>query len=73
MDIYDVVTHLTSKLRIKLSLKINNLRDMAQNWISIIKSNWIFSKLCLLIYMSSYNRSTKLFMVISNGSLDLRG
>ena len=54
MDIYDVVTHLTSKLRIKLSLKINNLRHIEQNWTSIVESNWIFSKLYLLIYIYIY-------------------
>ena len=51
MDIYDVVPHLTLKLKIKLSLKINNLGHIAQNWISIVESNWIFSKFYLLIYI----------------------
>ena len=38
MDIYDVVPHLTPKLRNKI-LKINNLGHMAQNSTSIVKSS----------------------------------
>ena len=52
MDIYDVVPHLNPKLKKKKnSLKINNLGHIAQNWTLIVESNWIFSKLCLLIYI----------------------
>ena len=51
MDIYDMVSHLISKLRIKLSLEINNLGHMTQNYTSIVESNWIFSKLYLYIYI----------------------
>ena len=36
---------------IKPSLKINNLGHKMQNWTSIVESNWIFSKLYLLIYI----------------------
>ena len=57
MDIYDVVPRLTPKLRNK-TLKINNLRHMAQNWTSIVKYSYIFSKFCLYIY-KSYNSLKK--------------
>ena len=36
---------------IKLSLKINNLKHMSQKMISIVKSNFIFSKFCIYIYI----------------------
>ena len=54
MDIYDMIQHLIPKLRNKPSLKINNLGHMMQNWTSIVESNWIFSKLYLLIYVYIY-------------------
>ena len=39
---------------------------MAQNWISIVESNWIFSKLYLLIYIYIYKifMPNELFLVI---------
>ena len=39
---------------------------MAQNWISIVESNWIFSKLYLLIYIYIYIifMPNELFLVI---------
>ena len=54
MDIYDMVQHLIPKLRNKTLFKINNLGHMMQNWTSIVESNWIFSKLYLLIYIYIY-------------------
>jgi len=49
MNIYDMVPHLTLKLRNKIFSKINNLGHIAQNWTSIVESNWIFSKFWLYI------------------------
>ena len=61
-----MVPHLIPKLRNKTSLNINILGHMMQNWISIVESNWIFSKLYLLIYIYIYIifMPNELFLVI---------
>ena len=62
-----MVPHLIPKLKIKLSLKMNNLGHMAQNWTSIVESNWIFSKFYLLIYIYIIFVPNEFFLVIKKG------
>ena len=66
MDIYDMVQHLIPKLRNKTLFKINNLGHMMQNWTSIVESNWIFSKLYILIYIYILNS----LVFVHNNSLE---
>ena len=64
-----MVPHLIPKLKLKLSLKMNNLGHMAQNWTSIVESNWVFSKFYLLIYIYIYIIfvPNEFFLVIKKG------
>ena len=44
---------------------------MAQNWTSIVESNWIFSKLYIYIYIKQYNVHESNFYKFINGKESL--